>query len=301
MANTLDSTIHYSPSEASSTMRDWWTLTKPGVLMLVVFSAFAGMMLAPAQLHPLIQLMTVLSIAMGSASGAMFNMVYDQDIDGIMKRTSRRPLVTGAIQAEDAFVVAIALSLLAVSLLGLATNWQAAGLLAFAIFYYAVIYTVWLKRHTPQNIVIGGAAGAFPPVIGWLAMTGTHAALPWLLFLVIFLWTPPHFWALALYRNEDYKKANVPMLPVVAGAKATTIQMLAYTLILLPVTLAPIGFLPSLGWGYAIVATALNLRFIHFAWNVYRGAEERYSMKMFGYSIIYLFAILTAMMVDAII
>lgn len=296
MATVSQSSNH--PTIESS-LKDWWTLTKPGVLMLVVFSGYAGMVLAPTQAHPLLQLLTVLCIAMGSASGAIFNMIYDQDIDAIMKRTSKRPLVTGAIQSEDALILAIGLAVLSVTLLGLATNWQASGLLAFAIFYYAVVYTIWLKRHTPQNIVIGGAAGAFPPVIGWLAMTGTHAALPWILFLIIFLWTPPHFWALALYRNEDYKRAQVPMLPVVSGIKITTLQMLAYTLILLPVTLLPLLLLPSLGWGYGAVTTALNLRFIHFAWNVYRGAEERYSMKMFGFSILYLFAILAVMMVDA--
>ncbi len=282
-----------------SSLKDWWTLTKPGVLMLVVFAGYAGMALASVQAHPLIQLLTVVCIAMGSASGAMFNMVYDQDIDAIMKRTAKRPIVTGAIQSEDAMLAAVALSFLSVSLLGLATNWQAAGLLAFAIFFYSVIYTVWLKRHTPQNIVIGGAAGAFPPVIGWLAMTDSHAVLPWILFLIIFLWTPPHFWALALYRNEDYKRANVPMLPVVSGEKATTLQMLIYTLLLLPVTLAPLWFLPSLGVFYGVAATLLNLRFIHFAWNVHRGAEPRYAMKMFGYSILYLFAILGVMLLDA--
>lgn len=281
-----------------STARDWLTLIKPGVLLLVVFSGAAGMLLAPMHLHPLLQVVTLLSIAMASASGAIFNMIYDRDIDAIMRRTAKRPLVTGAIHPDDALTLAIGLAILSLALLGLATNWSAAALLAFAIFFYAVVYTVLLKRHTPHNIVIGGAAGAFPPVIGWLAMTGSHAALPWVLFLIIFLWTPPHFWALALFRNEDYRKANVPMMPVVAGAKATSLQMLLYALVLLPVTLLPLWLLPQMGWVYAVAALALNLRFIHFAWRVHAGAEEKLCMKMFGYSIIYLFAILAALLID---
>jgi protoheme IX farnesyltransferase len=282
-----------------STAKDWLTMTKPGVLLLVVFSGAAGMWLAPVHLHPLLQLITVLSIAMASASGAMFNMIYDRDIDAIMRRTSKRPLVTGAIHVDDALMLAIGLSILSLSLMGLAANWNAAAFLAFAIFFYAVVYTIWLKRHTPQNIVIGGAAGAFPPVIGWLAMTGEHALLPWVLFAIIFLWTPPHFWALALFRNEDYRKANVPMMPVVKGAKATSLQMLLYTLVLLPVTLLPMWLLPQIGWVYGVGAVLLNLNFIRFAAQVHFGAEEKLCMKMFGYSILYLFAILAVMLVDA--
>lgn len=281
-----------------SSARDWLALIKPGVLLLVVFSGATGMLLAPAHTHPLLQLITLLSIAMGSASGAIFNMVYDRDIDAIMRRTQKRPLVTGTIASEDALMLGIGLAILSVALLGLATNWQAAALLAFAIFFYAVVYTIWLKRSTSQNIVIGGAAGAFPPVIGWLAMTGEHAALPWILFLIIFLWTPPHFWALALFRNEDYRKASVPMLPVVAGAKATSLQMLIYTLLLWPVTLMPLLVLAEIGWAYGLVATALNLRFIFFAVQVHRQADEKLSMKMFGYSILYLFAVFAALLLD---
>ncbi len=301
MTATDRDAIHQSPLSGShqSSARDWLTLTKPGVLMLVVFSGAAGMLLAPVSLHPLLQFVTLLSIAMGSASGAIFNMIYDQDIDAIMRRTAKRPLVTGAINSADAMMVAFFLAILAVALLGLATNWAAAGLLAFAIFFYAVIYTMLLKRHTPQNIVIGGAAGAFPPVIGWLAMTGSLESLPWVLFLIIFLWTPPHFWALALFRNDDYRKANVPMLPVVAGPKATSLQMLLYTLVLLPVTLLPVWLMPQqFDWAYALAATVLNLRFITYAWRVHRRHEESQAKKMFGYSILYLFAILATLLVD---
>lgn len=292
MTAAIETAIH------SSTARDWLTMTKPGVLLLVVFSGAAGMWLAPVHMHPLLQLITVLSIAMASASGAMFNMIYDRDIDAIMRRTAKRPLVTGAIHAEDALMLAIGLSILSVALMGLAANWNAAAFLAFAIFFYAVIYTIWLKRHTPHNIVIGGAAGAFPPVIGWLAMTGEHALLPWVLFAIIFLWTPPHFWALALFRNEDYRKANVPMMPVIKGAKATSLQMLLYTLVLLPVTLLPLWLMPEAGWFYGVSAALLNLNFIRFAAMVHFGNAEKHCMKMFGYSIIYLFAVLAALLVD---
>jgi heme o synthase len=299
MTVLADSVCHSPLATRHSTARDWLTLTKPGVLLLVVFSGAAGMWLAPAHLHPLLQAVTLLSIAMGSASGAIFNMIYDRDIDAVMRRTSKRPLVTGTIDADDALMLAVALAILSVALLGLATNWMAAALLGFAIFFYAVIYTIWLKRSTPQNIVIGGAAGAFPPVIGWLATTGTLGdPLPWVLFLIIFLWTPPHFWALALFRNEDYRKAGIPMLPVVAGKTATTRQMLAYTLLLLPITLLPLVLLPEASWFYGVTATLLNLRFLAYAWQVHSQTNEKLSMKMFGFSIIYLFSILLLLLAD---
>ena len=292
-------TIDSSPP-LLSTPRDWLTLTKPGVLMLVVFSGATGMWMAPSHLHPLLQLFTLLAIAMGSASGAIFNMLYDRDIDAVMKRTQKRPLITGAIHGDDAMMLGVLLSVFSVSLLGLAANWLAAALLAFAIFFYAVIYTIGLKRHTPQNIVIGGAAGAFPPVIGWLAMTGEATSLmPWVLFAIIFAWTPPHFWALALFRNSDYVKVNVPMLPTVAGPHSTTRQMLFYTFVLLPLCLAPLALDSRLGWLYAIVAVGLNGRFILHAWQLHRTHDEAKTMPMFGFSILYLFAIFGAMLIDA--
>lgn len=288
-----------SKPNTESTMRDWVTMTKPGVLLLVVFSGMTGMILSPVQLHPFVQFITVLCIAMGSAAGAIFNMVYDQDIDAIMKRTQKRPLIKGSINPDDALIFGIFLTLMAVGILGIATNWFAAALLAFAIFFYAVIYTIWLKRATPQNIVIGGAAGAFPPVIGWLAMTGSTPVLPWVLFAIVFFWTPPHFWALALFRNEDYTRANVPMLPVVSGAHATSKQMLLYALALLPLCLLPIMLSDKIGFAYGVVATLLNLRFIHFAWKVHQTHDDGLARKMFGFSILYLLLIFAAMIVDA--
>lgn len=281
-----------------SSPRDWLTMTKPGVLLLVVFSAATGMLMAPTQLHPFLQLLTLAAIAMGSASGAIFNMLYDQDIDRHMKRTQHRPLVTGVIHADDATMLAIVLAIFSVSLLGLATNWYAATLLAFAIFFYAGIYTIGLKRHTPQNIVIGGAAGAFPPVIGWLAMTGDVTLMPWVLFAIIFCWTPPHFWALALFRNADYRTVNVPMLPTVSGPITTTRHMLAYTILLLPLCLVPLLLDARLGWLYATAATLLNGRFILHAWQLHRTQSESRTMPMFGFSIIYLFAIFGVMLID---
>jgi len=282
-----------------STARDWLTLTKPGVMMLVLFSGAVGMWLAPVSLNPIIQIAVIVAIGMGSASGAIFNMVYDRDIDSVMKRTQKRPIVTGAIAAGDAGLQGILLSIAGVAILGLATNWWAAALLAFSVFFYSVIYTVWLKRHTAQNIVIGGAAGAFPPVIGWLAATGDAMhLLPWLLFLTIFLWTPPHFWALALYRNEDYKTAKVPMLPVTAGKAATKKQMLVYTLILVATTLAIPFSTPTLGWLSFAAAAGLGGMFIVHSVRVLRADNDKIAMKMFGYSIMYLFALFAALLLD---
>lgn len=256
------------------------------------------MLLAPVQAHPFIQIITLLAIALGSASGAICNMIYDQDIDRIMKRTQKRPLVTGLIAAEDALPLALFLATFSVGLLGLATNWYAAALLAFAIFFYAVIYTVWLKRHTPQNIVIGGAAGAFPPVIGWMAMTGGTDWLPWLLFAIVFFWTPPHFWALALFRNDDYRKANIPMLPVVAGPHVTSFQMLLYTLLLLPLCLCAVWLTPGAGMFSYLIITGLNLRFIYFAFQVHRTHDDKMARKMFGFSILYLMLVFAVLLCD---
>ncbi len=285
-----------------ATIRDYATIVKPGVLLLVVFSGATGLWLAPADMHFILQFVTLLCIALGSAAGAIFNMIYDRDIDSIMHRTRNRPLVTGVINAEDAMIAGILLAIMAVGLLGVATNWFAAILLAVAIFYYAVIYTIWLKRYTAQNIVIGGAAGAFPPVIGWVAATGEISAMAVTLFAIIFLWTPPHFWALALFRNSDYKRASIPMLPVISGPKATSLQMLIYSLLLLPVTLLPLALAPDiLGWPYAIAAIILNIRFINYAWLVYRECDDKISRKMFGFSIIYLMLIFAAMLLDGVI
>lgn len=296
MTQAIESLDHQSKE---SSIRDWWVLTKPGVMTLVVFSGATGVWLAPGELNLFLQLLVILSIAMGSAAGAIFNMVYDQDIDRIMQRTQKRPLIRGVIPGDDAGLLAIFLSIVSVSLLGLASNWYAAGLLAFSIFFYAVIYTVLLKRHTPQNIVIGGAAGAFPPVIGWLAVTGSaSAALPWLLFLIIFLWTPPHFWALALYRNDDYRRANIPMMPVTAGAQSTKRQMVVYTVLLALSTLAVPAIEDKLGLFSYGFCSALSAGFMWHAMRVWRNDCGKIAMNMFGYSIIYLFAIFSVYLLD---
>ena len=302
---TVDAEL-LAPAEASEA-RDFWTLLKPGVMTLVVFSGAVGLLIAPntspEPLHPLLQIIAILCVALGSGAGAAFNMWYDRDIDAVMQRTQKRPLPAGRIAPDDALVLGFLMTVLSVGLMGLALNWVAASLLAFAIFFYAVIYTMLLKRRTPQNIVIGGAAGAFPPVIGWLAVNPEPAFLPWVLFAIIFLWTPPHFWALALYRNEDYRRAQVPMMPVVRGLPSTKRQMLVYTFILLPVTLLPLLSLdqgvPRSGWLYAVGASLLGLRFIQHAWMVLRSEEDKPARRMFGYSIIYLFALLGLLAVDA--
>ncbi len=291
-------TIALAPvSTAESTLRDYVTLLKPGVMSLVVFTGAVGLLLAPSHVHPFLQIIAIACIALGSGAGAVLNMWYDRDIDVIMKRTSKRPLPSGRILPEDALAFGLFLAFLSVALMGLALNWMAGGLLAFAIFFYAVIYTQWLKRSTSQNIVIGGAAGAFPPMIGWVAMTGHVSWHAVILFLIIFLWTPPHFWALALFRNEDYKRANIPMLPVTAGIKATTRQMLAYTLVLAAVSLAP-AMLGMQGLLYAAIASILNGCFIMHALRVLRTPEDAPARRMFGFSILYLFILFGTMLLD---
>lgn len=293
--NTAALTADTQPAESS--LRDYWTLLKPGVMLLVVFTGAAGLWLAPVAMHPLQQAVVILSIAMGSGAGAAFNMWYDRDIDRLMLRTASRPVPAGRVAAEDALAMGGVLSAFSVMLLGLASNWQAAALLGFSIFFYAVVYTIWLKRHTSQNIVIGGAAGAFPPVIGWLAATGDTAALPWIMFLMVFLWTPPHFWALALYRNNDYRAANIPMLPVTAGIEATKRQIFFYTLLLAVCAMAPL--VCGAGWLYGGASALLNLQFIRHAITVWRSEEEKPARAMFGFSILYLFLLFGALLLDA--
>lgn len=285
---------------SGSTVRDYITLLKPGVMLLVVFTGFVGMYLAPGQLHPLLQIITVLCIAIGSGAGGAINMWFDRDIDAHMLRTAARPIPAGRVAADDALAYGLVLSVASVSLLGLAVNWLSAAYLAGAIAFYVIIYTVWLKRRTPQNIVIGGAAGAFPPIIGWVAVTGEASIDAWLLFAITFLWTPPHFWALALYRNSDYTRVGVPMMPVVAGKPATKRQMLIYTLLLLPVTLLPCATGLS-GWVYAVLAALLGGEFCRHAWKVLHSEDDATARAMFGYSIVYLFAIFLALVIDKVI
>lgn len=281
---------------AASSVRDYWTLMKPGVMTLVVFTGAAGMWLAPGHLHPFLQVMTVFSIALGSAGGAAINMWFDRDIDARMKRTAKRPIPSGRVSADDALAMGIMLSIASVSLLGLAVSWLAAAWLAFAIFFYAVIYTMLLKRHTPQNIVIGGAAGAFPAVIGWAAVSPEPALMPWLMFAIVFLWTPPHFWALALYRHGDYRDANVPMLPVVAGLASTKRHIFGYTLLMVAASLSPMLAGASLAYGMG--AALLGAKFIYGAVVVLRTDEPKRAMALFGYSILYLFILFGLLVAD---
>jgi heme o synthase len=281
-----------------STVSDFVSLMKPGVMSLVVFTGLAGMWLAPGHLHPLQHFLVLFCIALGSGAGAAMNMWYDRDIDAIMTRTRRRPIPAGRIVPEDALAFGLFIAALSVMLMGLALNWVAAGLLAFAIFFYVGIYTIWLKRRTPQNIVIGGAAGAFPPLIGWAAVTGDVSALPLMLFAIIFLWTPPHFWALALYKSGDYQRAGVPMMPVVAGARSTKGQMIAYTWLLVAVTLLP-PLLQLAGPFYAACALVLGVAFLHHVHQVFKDQSDKWARKTFGFSILYLFMLFSVLMMDA--
>src|SRR5947207_14256827 len=229
----------WTTNAAPARVRDYVALLKPRVMSLVVFTGLVGLLIAPAHIHPFESFLAVLAIALGSGAAGAINMWYERDLDALMKRTANRPLPAGRVAPDDAAGLGVLLSIFAVLLMALATNFVAAALLVAAILFYVFVYTIWLKRRTPQNIVIGGAAGAFPPMIGWAAATGDVSAVGIALFLLIFLWTPPHFWALALYRSEDYRRAEVPMLPVVAGPRETKRQIQIYTVILLPVTLAP--------------------------------------------------------------
>jgi len=286
--------------EITSSVRDYFALLKPGVMSLVVFSGLAGMVLAPGEIHPFLWFITILCISAGSGAGAAINMWFDRDIDAIMQRTRYRPIPGGRVSPEDALSFGLFLAALSVMTLGTATNWIAGGLLAFAIFFYAVIYTMWLKRSTPQNIVIGGAAGAFPPVIGWAAISGDVTLFPILLFLIIFLWTPPHFWALALTKSEDYARVGVPMMPVVQGDKSTKMQMVFYSAALCLVSLLP-AFLNYAGLFYTICATLLGYFFMRYAILVANDLFKQYCMRMFGFSIFYLFALFLCLMLDLVI
>lgn len=288
------------PVARDSRVSDFWALLKPRVMSLVIFSGFAGMWVAPgfSSKHPFLIFVSIITLSLGAGAAGAINMWYDRDIDLMMKRTQNRPVPAGRVEPAEALTFALFMTVAAVLTMGIALNWVAAGILAFATFFYAVIYTMWLKRSTPQNIVIGGAAGAFPPMIGWACITGDVTLMPLLLFMIIFLWTPPHFWALSLFACEDYKKAGIPMLPAVAGDKTTKWQMLAYTLILLPVTVAP-TMLGLSGWIYGAAALVLGSFFIFTAIRVLKDESLKSARLMFGYSVFYLFALFLALMIDA--
>ena len=296
-ATTLEITRPGFEETEGARVSDFLQLLKPRVMSLVVFSGAAGMIAAPGHLHPLLAAVAVLCIAVGAGAAGAINMWYDRDIDALMSRTCHRPIPAGRVEPAEAAGFGVVLAIGAVALMGLAVSWLAAGLLAMAILFYVFVYTMWLKRRTPQNIVIGGAAGAFPPMIGWAAVSGHVSLASIALFLLIFMWTPPHFWSLALFRAEDYARAGVPMLPVVAGARATKIQILAYTLILFPLALAP-WILGIAGHLYGVSAAVLGGIFILAAISLFADRSERSAKRVFGFSILYLFLLFALIIID---
>jgi protoheme IX farnesyltransferase len=286
---------------SAASVGDYLQLLKPRVMSLVVFTAFVGLTLAPGTVHPWVAAVAILCILIGAGAAGALNMWYDADIDALMARTALRPVPRGRVKPGEALAFGLFLAGTSVFMLGTLVNWTAAALLAFTIFFYVAIYTMWLKRRTVQNIVIGGAAGAFPPMIGWAAVTGDVSAISIALFGLIFLWTPPHFWALALYRSDDYRRAGVPMLPVVAGPRETKRQMLLYTLVLVPVALVP-TVLGAVGWVYGGVALAFSLAFIGQAVAVWRtpddGSDHGPARRMFRFSLLYLAVLFAALPLD---
>jgi heme o synthase len=275
-------------------------------MSLVVFSGLVGLLVAPGHLHPVLAFTAVLCIAIAAGACGAINMWYDRDIDAVMRRTRDRPIPAGRIEPGAALGYGITLAIGSVLVMGLAINAVAAGVLALSIGFYVFVYTMWLKRRTPQNIVIGGAAGAFPPVIGWAAVTGSVSLIPIVLFAIIFIWTPPHFWSLALFANDDYRRDKVPMLPVVAGAKETRRQIVLYTLVLVPLTMAPwlLGFS---GPVYAVAAAVLGLGFLVSVWRVVTDRQDATGLSLtndaparaaFRFSIIYLFVLFAALAID---
>ncbi|MEM9180491.1 MAG: heme o synthase [Pseudomonadota bacterium] len=299
-----------STSPHLATARDYVELLKPRIMMLVVFTALAGLVAAAGMsgqgINPVLASVAILSVALGSGAAGAINMWYDADIDAVMTRTSTRPIPSGAVPKDEALAMGLIMSAVSVLLMWIASNVLAAGLLAFSIVYYGWFYTMVLKRRTAQNIVIGGAAGAFPPVIGWAVVTGTTPLDAWMLFAIIFFWTPPHFWALSLVAHKEYEKAGVPMLPVTDGAKATRSQILIYSILLAPIGLAPL--VTGLGGTvYAAISGALTLAFLYHALKIWRSqageadagdAERKVAMGMFAFSILYLFGLFAALIIE---
>jgi protoheme IX farnesyltransferase len=276
---------------------EYTLLLKPRVMSLVVFTAWTGMMMAPGSIDWLEAAIAIICIAVAAGAAGAINMWYDRDIDSIMTRTQRRPLPAGHIQPLEALIFGVFLSIASVSIMAIFVNMASAGWLMTTIIYYVLIYTIWLKRRTPQNIVIGGAAGAFPPMIGWIAVTGGVEPNAWILFLIIFLWTPPHTWALALFRSGDYEAAGVPMMPVVVGHHKTAVQMLIYTLILIPATLLP-TILGIAGRTYMTAAIVLGIGMLRHAIIVLKDDDPKKARSMFLFSILYLFMIFVFLLVD---
>ena len=300
-----DTSINTQVQPGEAGFGDYFALLKPRVMSLVVFTALVGLIAAPVSVHPVVAFASILFIAVGGGASGALNMWWDADIDRVMKRTQGRPIPAGKITEGEAFGFGMTLSVMAVVMLALASNFVAAGLLAFTIFFYVVIYTMWLKRWTPQNIVIGGAAGAFPPMIGWAVATGTISVESVLMFTLIFMWTPPHFWALALFMKSDYKDAGVPMLTVTHGRKATRTHILVYTILLAPIAIGA-AFTGIGGPIYLATALIFNALFLKGAWDIWRRDEVmaeadkyRTEKKVFGLSLFYLFAHFVAIALEA--
>jgi protoheme IX farnesyltransferase len=281
------------------TVGDYFALMKPRVMSLVVFTALVGLVAAPGRIDPVLGAIAILCIAVGAGASGALNMWYDADIDAEMQRTAARPIPRGRVTANEALTFGVTLSVFSVATLGVLVNWVAGALLAFTIAFYIFVYTMWLKRRTPQNIVIGGAAGAFPPVVGWAAVTGSVSFESVLLFAIIFMWTPPHFWALALYRCRDYERVGVPMLPVVAGADATRLQIVVYSVLLVPLAVVP-AFVGLGGYAYLATSIVAGVVLLWFAVRVYRVREGRAAdaaaKGLFGYSLLYLFLLFAVLL-----
>lgn len=299
MSNTVLATHTLSKPAGSvwTPLFDFISLLKPRVMSLVVFTGFVGLYLAPGDGNPILQTIAILCIAFGAGASGAINMWYDRDIDAIMSRTKARAIPSGKVTAEAALTFGVLLAGGSVMVMGLAINWVAATLLMVTIMFYVFIYTIWLKRRTPQNIVIGGAAGAFPPMIGWAAATGTVSVESITLFTIIFIWTPPHFWALSLYKSDDYKAAGVPMMPLVHGRYETKKQILLYSIVLGPLGIVPF-WLGTLGAVFGATAALLGALFIATAWRVMRDDSDKNCKQLFGFSIFYLFLLFLAMIVD---
>ena len=282
--------------QSTAGVSDYFELLKPRVMSLAIFTAIIGLLVTPNHVHPLLAVFSIIAIGAGAGAAGAINMWYDRDIDSIMDRTKSRPIPSGRVKSEEALTLGIVLSIFSIILLFVASNYIAAAFLFLSIMFYTFIYTMWLKRYTPQNIVIGGAAGALPPVIGWYAVSQDFSLFPVILFMIIFLWTPPHFWALSLYRSDDYQKAGIPMLPVVKGKKITRLNIILYSLSLLIIS-PSLWYLGFLGNIYGITSSLLTIVFIYFSWNVYRkkvGSEP----ALFKYSILYLFLLFMVMPID---
>ncbi|NBU53157.1 MAG: protoheme IX farnesyltransferase [Alphaproteobacteria bacterium] len=290
MANINLPTLSYEDNLGGS-VKDYLMLMKPRVMSLVVFTAISGMLLAPGNIHPLIAFVSILCITIGAGSAAAINMWYDRDIDAIMKRTQKRPIVTGAVKADEALAFGIITGTMAVIMMAVSVNIISAALLAFTILYYIYIYTIWLKRTSVQNVVIGGVSGALPPIIGWASVTGNISWQAFSLFAIIFIWTPPHSWALALYRSADYKNCNIPMMPVIKGVLYTKKQIMLYSILMFFISLWPY-FLNISSHLYLITAIISGLTFLYYAVNLFADTEQNHvAKKLFWYSIFYLFII----------